>query len=85
MTLKLNIINLQRHPSGFDNTESSTLAWADDSMFDDEFHDMFPAKYESLLIDDEPEYDVVEGKNSTSNRMVPRVKNRSITDCHVSR
>ena len=40
--------------------EFSTLNWAEDSMFDDEFHDMFIAKYESLLMDDEPEYNVFE-------------------------
>ena len=29
-------------------------------MFDDDFDDMFALKYESFLINDEPEYDVFE-------------------------
>jgi len=38
----------------------STLNWVEDSIFDDDFDDIFAAKYESFLIDDEPEYDVFE-------------------------
>ena len=58
MTLELNIFNLQRQPSGFDDVETSTLNWVEDSQFDDEFDELFAAEYESFLIDDEPEYDV---------------------------
>ena len=40
MTLDLNIFNLQRQPSGFDDVEISTLNWVEDSNFDDEFDEM---------------------------------------------
>jgi len=58
ITLELNIFNLQRQPSGFDDVKTSTLNWVEDSNFDDEFDEMFAAEYESFLIDDEPKYDV---------------------------
>ena len=60
MSLELNIFNMQRQPSGFDDMEFSTLNWVGDSIFDDAFDDIFATEYESFLIDDEPEYDVFE-------------------------
>jgi len=36
MTLELNIFNLQRQPSRFDDKETSTLNWVEDSIFYDE-------------------------------------------------
>jgi len=56
MTLELNIFSMQRQPSGFDDMEFSTLNWIGESVFDD----VFATKYESFLIDNEPEYDVFE-------------------------
>jgi len=58
MTLELNIFNLERKPSSFDDTEFSTLNWVEDSVLDDAFDGVFAAEYESFIIDDEPEYDV---------------------------
>jgi len=58
MTVELNIFNLQRQPLGFDDVETSTLNWVEDSIFYDEFADMFVAEYGSFFIDDEPEYDI---------------------------
>ena len=58
MTSDFNMFNLWRQPLGFDDVETSTLNWIEDSNFDDEFDEMFAAEYESFLIDDEPEYDV---------------------------
>ena len=58
MTLELNIFNLQRQPLGIDDIETSTLNWVEDSIFDDEFDDIFAAEYESFFIDDEPEYNI---------------------------
>ena len=40
--------------------EFFTLNWVEDSAFDDDLDDMFAVEYESFLIDDELEYDVVE-------------------------
>jgi len=57
MTLVLNIFNMQRQPSSFDDMEFSTLNWVKDFVFDDDLDDMFVAEYESFLIDDEPKYD----------------------------
>jgi len=60
MTIELNIFNMQRQPSGFDDMEFSTLNWAKDSVFDDASDEMFAIEYESFLVNDEPEYDVFE-------------------------
>jgi len=60
MTIELNIFNMQRQPSGFDDMEFSTLNWVEDTIFGDAFDEMFTAKYESFLMNDEPEYDVFE-------------------------
>jgi len=60
ITIELNIFNMQRQPSGFDNMEFSTLNWVEDSVFDDAFDEMFAVEYESFLVNDEPEYDVFE-------------------------
>ena len=60
VTVELNIFNIQRQPSGFDDMEFSTLNWVGDSIFDDAFDDVFATKSESFLIDDEPEYHVFE-------------------------
>jgi len=60
MTLELNIFNMQGQSFGFDDMEFSTLNWAEDSVFNDDFDDMFVAEYESFLVDDEPEYKVFE-------------------------
>ena len=60
MTLALNIFYLQRQPSSFDDIEAFTLKWVEDSIFDDEFDNMFAAKYEYFLTDDESEYDMFE-------------------------
>ena len=60
MTLELNIFNMERQPYGFDYIEFSTLNLVEDSVFRDDFDDMFAAEYESFLIDDEPKYDVFE-------------------------
>jgi len=46
ITLELNIFNMQRQPSGFDDMEFSTLNWAEDSILDDAFDDVFAAEYE---------------------------------------
>jgi len=46
MTVKLNIFNMQRQPSGFDDMEFSTLNWVGDSVFDDPFDDAFATEYE---------------------------------------
>ena len=51
---------MKRQPSGFDNMKFSTLNQVRDSIFDDAFDDVFATDYESVLIDDEPEYDVFE-------------------------
>jgi len=63
MALELNILNLQRQPLGFDDIETSTLNWIDDSIFYDEFDDMFTTEYESFFIDHEPEYDICQFDN----------------------
>jgi len=60
MTLELNIFNIQRHPSGFDDMKFSALHWVEDSILDDTFDDIFAAKYESFLMNNESEYDVFE-------------------------
>jgi len=60
MTVELNIFNMQRQLSRFDDMEFCTLNWVGYSVFDDAFDDAFPTEYESFLIDDEPEYDVFE-------------------------
>ena len=60
MTVELNILNIQRQPSGFDDMEFSTLNWLGDSIVDNAFDDVFATEYESILIDDEPECDVFE-------------------------
>ena len=60
MTLKLNIFNLQRQPSGFDDMEFSSLHWVEDSILDDACDDVFDVEYESFLVNDEPEYDAFE-------------------------
>jgi len=46
MPLELNIFNLQRQSSGFDDIEFSTLNWVDDYIFDEEFDDMFATNCE---------------------------------------
>ena len=51
MTLELNIFNMQRQPSGFDDMEFSTLNWVGDSILDDASDDVFAAKYESFIVD----------------------------------
>jgi len=48
---------MQRQPSGFDDMEFSTLNWVGDSVFYNAFDDVFATKYESFLIDYEPECD----------------------------
>jgi len=58
MTLKLNIFNMQRWHSGFDDIETSTLNWVEDFIFDDEFDEMFIAEYELFFINDKLESDV---------------------------
>jgi len=58
MTLELNIFNLQRQPLRFDDIETTTLNWVEDFIFDDEFDEIFAAKYKLFFIDDEHEYDV---------------------------
>jgi len=60
ITLELNIFNLQRQPSGFDDMEFSTLHWVGDSILEDAYDDVFAAEYESFLVNDEPEYDAFE-------------------------
>ena len=40
--------------------EFSTLNWVGDSVFDDDFDDMFTTEYETFLIDDEPKYGAFE-------------------------
>ena len=60
MTLELNIFNMQRQSSRFDDMEFSTLNWVGDSIFNDAFDDLFVTEYDSFLIDYEPEYDVFE-------------------------
>jgi len=49
MTLEFNIFNLQRQPSNFNDIETSTLNWVEDSIFYGEFDDMFAAEYESFF------------------------------------
>ena len=44
MTLELNIFNMQRQPSGFDDMKFSTLNWVEDSIFDYAFDEMFAAE-----------------------------------------
>jgi len=46
MILELNIFNIQRQPSSFDDMEFSTLNWVEDSVFNDAFDDVFAAEYE---------------------------------------
>jgi len=60
MTIELNIFNMQRQPSGFNDMELSTLNWVKDSVFDDAFDEMFATEYEFFLVNDELEYDVFE-------------------------
>ena len=60
MTLELNIFNLQRQPSGFDDVEFSTLHWVEDSVLDDARDDVFAIEYEPFLVNDEPKYDAFE-------------------------
>jgi len=60
ITIELIIFHMQRQPSGFDDMEFSTLNWVEDSVFDDAFDEIFVAKCESFLVNDEPEYDVFE-------------------------
>jgi len=48
MTLELNILNLQRHPFGFDDMEFYTLNLVEDSVFDDDFDNMFVTECESF-------------------------------------
>ena len=60
MTLELNIFNLQRQPSRFDDMHIATLNLVEDYMFDDEFGDMLVAEYKSFLIDDEHRSNVFE-------------------------
>jgi len=38
--------------------EFSILNWVEDSVFDDDFDNVFATEYKSFLMDDEPEYDV---------------------------
>ena len=66
MNLELNIFNLQRQPSEFDDVETSTLNWVEDTNLIDEFDEMFAAEYELFLIDDEPEYDVFQSDDLCS-------------------
>ena len=58
MTLKLKIFKFERQSSNFNDIETSTLNWIDDSTSDDEFDNIFVMKYGSFLIDDEHEYDM---------------------------
>ena len=60
MTVELNIFNLQRQPSGFDDMEFATLHWVEDSMLDDAYVDVFAVEYESFLVNNEPKYDAFE-------------------------
>jgi len=60
MTLEVNIFNLQRYPVGFVIIEAPVLNLVEDSIFYDEFDDIFTANYESFLTDNEPEYDAFE-------------------------
>ena len=46
MTLELNIFNMQRQSSRFDDMEFSTLNWVGDSIFDDASDDVFATEYE---------------------------------------
>jgi len=59
MALEFNIlIYKDSQPSGFVDIKTSILNLVEDSIFDDEFDDMFAAEYESFFIDDEPKYDI---------------------------
>ena len=49
MILELNIFNLQRQPSCFDDMEFSALHWVEDSILDDACDDVFAVEYESFL------------------------------------
>ena len=49
MTLELNTFNIERQPSSFDEMKFSTLDLVEDSIFDDDFDDMFTVEYESFL------------------------------------
>jgi len=60
LTLELNIFNIQRQPSGFDDMAFFTLNWREDSEFDDDFDDIFASEFEPFLMDDESEHDVFE-------------------------
>ena len=53
MALELNIFNLQRSSSGFDDRETCTLNWVEEFVFDDKFNGMFATEYQSFLIHDE--------------------------------
>ena len=48
------------HDDMFSAKYESFLNWVEDFVFDDDLNDMFAAKYESFLMNDEPEYDVLE-------------------------
>ena len=58
MTLELNIFNLRRQASSFDDIKTSTLNSVEDFIFYDVFDDMFVAEYESFFIDGKLEYDI---------------------------
>jgi len=58
MNVELNIFNMQRKPSEFDDMEFSTLNWVGDFVFVDAFNNAFSTEYESFIINDEPKYDV---------------------------
>ena len=55
MILELNTFNMQRQSSGFDDIEFSALNWVEDSVFVDDFDNMFTVEYESFFVDDKLE------------------------------
>jgi len=60
MIFELNIFNLQRQPSVFDDIKNSTLNWVERSTFRDKFDGMLAVGYESFIIKDDLEYDMFE-------------------------
>ena len=73
MTIELSMFSLQRQSPGFDDIKFSTLIWVKDSIIDGKYDDMFVAEYESFLINDELEYDVLEFNDLYS-----------VTDCLIA-
>ena len=60
MTVEVNVFNMQRQLSRFDDMDSSTLNWIENPVFNDDLDVAIVTENESFLINDNPEYDMFE-------------------------